>query len=181
LAAVVSEAEEVAAGFPAEEAVSAGGAPAAAGERPTMRHRKFVSALVHERIHAAIHAAEMKSSGEIRVMISHKPAPDPVATAQRAFLQLGMQQTRHRNAVLIFVAPRSRTFAVIGDEAMHAKCGDEFWRELAGTMAGHFKRGEFTEGLLHGIDRAGELLAAHFPHEPDDRNELPDDVIEDSP
>jgi uncharacterized membrane protein len=146
-----------------------------------MRHRKFVSALVHERIHAAIHAAELRSSGEIRVMISHKPAPDPVTTAQQAFLQLGMQQTRHRNAVLIFVAPRSHTFAVIGDEAVHAKCGDEFWRELAGTMAGHFKRGEFTEGLLHGIDRAGELLAAHFPHEPDDRNELPDVVIEDGP
>ena len=47
------------------------------------------------------------------------------------------------------------------------------------AMTGHFKRGEFTDGLLHGINRAGELLAAHFPHEPDDRNELPDAVLED--
>ena len=144
-----------------------------------MRHRKFVSALAHEQIHAAIHAAELKSSGEIRVMVSHKPAPDPVITAQQAFLRLGMQQTKNRNAVLIFVAPRSRTFAVIGDEAVHAKCGDEFWRELAGAMTDHFKRGEFTEGLLHGINRAGDLLAAHFPRDPGDRNELPDDVVED--
>ncbi len=143
-----------------------------------MRHRKFVSALVHEQIHAAIHAAEQKSSGEIRVMVSHKAAPNPVATAQKAFLRLGMQATKHRNAVLIFVAPRSRTFAVIGDEAVHAKCGDDFWRELAAAMTGHFKRGEFTGGITHGINRAGELLAAHFPHEPDDQNELQDDVIE---
>jgi uncharacterized membrane protein len=144
-----------------------------------MRHRKFVSQLAHERIHAAIHAAEQKTSGEIRVMVSHQAAPDPVATAQAAFLRLGMQDTKHRNAVLLFVAPRSRTFAVIGDEAVHAKCGDAFWRDLAEAMAGQFKRGEFTEGLLHGINRAGELLAAHFPHGPDDRHELPDDVIED--
>jgi len=144
-----------------------------------MRHRKFISQLAHERIHAAIRAAEEKSSGEIRVMVSHRAAPDPVATAQKAFLRLRMQDTKHRNAVLILVAPRSRTFAVIGDEAVHAKCGDDFWRELAAAMTGHFKRGEFTGGLLHGINRAGDLLAAHFPHEPDDRNELPDDVIED--
>jgi uncharacterized membrane protein len=144
-----------------------------------MRHRKFISQLAHERIHAAIRAAEEKSSGEIRVMVSHRAAPDPVATAQKAFLRLRMQDTKHRNAVLILVAPRSRTFAVIGDEAVHAKCGDDFWRELAAAMTGHFKRGEFTGGLLHGINRAGDLLAAHFPHEPDDINELPDDVIED--
>jgi uncharacterized membrane protein len=144
-----------------------------------MRHRRFVNQLAHERIHAAIHAAEERSSGEIRVMIGHKPAPDPVATAQEAFLKLGMQATKHRNAVLIFVAPRSRTFAVIGDEAVHAKCGESFWRELAAAMTGHFQRGEFTDGIVNGIDRAGEMLAGHFPHEPDDKNELPDDIVED--
>jgi len=146
-----------------------------------MRHRKFLSQLAHERIHAAIDDAEHKTSGEIRVMVSHQSAPDPVAAAQQAFLRLGMQQTKHRNAVLIFVAPRSHTFAVIGDEAVHARCGDAFWRELAGAMTGYFKRGDFTDGLLHGIGRAGELLAEHFPREPDDQNELPDAVVEDSP
>ena len=146
-----------------------------------MRHRKFLSQLAHERIHAAIHDAEQKTSGEIRVMVSHKPAPDPVATAQQAFLRLGMPQTKHRSAVLIFVAPRSRTFAVIGDEAVHARCGNEFWRELAGAMTGYFKRGDFTAGVLHGIGRAGALLAEHFPREPDGPNELPDDIVEDGP
>ena len=164
---------------PPAAAVLAAEALVEVGERTVMRHRKFVSQLAHERIHAAIHAVEQKTSGEIRVMVSHKAAPDPVATAQAAFLRLGMQDTKRRNAVLLFVAPRSRTFAVIGDEAVHAKCGDAFWRDLTTAMTGHFKRGEFTDGLLHGINRAGELLAAHFPHEPDDRNELPDDVIED--
>lgn len=146
-----------------------------------MHHKKFVNQLAHERLHAAIHVAEEKTSGEIRVMVSHKSAPDPMAAAQKAFLHLGMQQTRHRNAVLLFVAPRSRTFAVIGDEAVHAKCGDAFWRELAAAMTGFFKRGEFTDGLVHGIERAGALLAEHFPRGAGDGNELPDDVVEDGP
>lgn len=145
-----------------------------------MRHRKFVSQLAHERIHAAIQAAEAKTSGEIRVMVSHKAAPDPVVTAQKAFLRLNMKATQQRNAVLIFVAPKSRTFAIIGDEAVHLKCGDAFWSELAAAMTGHFKRGDFTEAIVHGISRAGELLAQHFPRNPDDKNELPDEVIEDS-
>ncbi len=45
-------------------------------------------------------------------------------------------------------------------------------------MTVHFKRGDFTAGLIHGIDRAGSLLAEHFPRTSDDRNELPDEIEE---
>jgi len=41
---------------------------------------------------------------------------------------------------------------------------------------GHFRRGEFTEGIVQGVQRAGDLLAAHFPRRPDDTNERPDRV-----
>ncbi|MGA2445252.1 MAG: hypothetical protein ABSG50_07480, partial [Opitutaceae bacterium] len=62
-----------------------------------------------------------------------------------------------------------------------AQCGDDFWRELADTMTGYFKRGDYTDGLVHGISRAGQLLATHFPRVPDDPNERPDDIVEDGP
>ena len=74
-----------------------------------------------------------------------------------------MDQSPARNGVLIFVAPRSHKFAVIGDAAVHAKCGDEFWRKLADTMTGYFRKSEFTPGIIHGVQKAGELLAEHFP------------------
>ena len=57
----------------------------------------------------------------------------------------------------------ARNFAVIGDRGVHERCGDSFWTELTGAMVGYFKRGEFTEGVVHGVERAGALLAAHFP------------------
>lgn len=137
-----------------------------------------MSALVIDepRVIAAIGAAEQRTSGEIRVFLSRDEAPDPVSAAQKQFERLGMTQTAARNGVLIFLAPRSHTFAVIGDTGVHEKCGDAFWRELAAAMTAQFQRGDFTGGLVLGIERAGALLGAHFPRQPDDRNELPDRI-----
>ena len=132
----------------------------------------------HPRVIAAIVKAERKTSGEIRVLLARHQAPDPVAAAQKHFERLGMTRTQHRNGVLIFLAPRSRTFAVIGDTAVHEKCGDAFWRELTAAMTEHFKRGDFTAGLVHGIEHAGALLSEHFPRAAGDRNEFPDNIAE---
>jgi uncharacterized membrane protein len=46
-------------------------------------------------------------------------------------------------------------------------------------MSGHFLKAVFTSGILHGIRNAGELLARHFPRQPDDVNELPGDIAHD--
>jgi uncharacterized membrane protein len=134
--------------------------------------------LDHNAIVAAVQAAEQRTSGEIRVVVARRKVREPMSEAQREFDRLAMRQTRQRNGVLIFLAPRSRNFAVIGDSGVHDKCGDAFWTELASAMSEHFRRGEFTEGVVHGIERAGALLAEHFPPHPDDRNELPDAVEE---
>jgi uncharacterized membrane protein len=117
----------------------------------------------HERVAAAILEAEKKTSGEIRVLVARHKTRDPVAAAQRHFDRLGLAKGDRPHAVLILVSPRSRNFAVIGDRGVHEKCGDVFWTELASAMGGHFKRGDFTAGLVQGIERAGALLAAHFP------------------
>lgn len=144
-----------------------------------MKSRDFLKQLRHDDIVAAIQTAEQKCSGEIRVFVSRKQPDDPVAAAQRVFEQLGMTNTRERNGVLIFVAPLVQKFAVLGDTAIHARCGEEFWGELASEMAGHFRHEQFTEGIVHAIHKTGELLARHFPHQPDDRNELSDSVAHD--
>jgi len=151
-------------------------APEEAGD---MRARDFLSKLQHDDIVAAIRDAEHKTSGQIRVFISRKDVEDPVTAAQAAFVHLKMEKTRHRNGVLIFVAPRVHKFAVIGDSAVHAKCGDAFWQETRDSMAEHFRKSEFSQGIVHGIKKAGSLLAQHFPHHDGDGNELPDDVAHD--
>jgi uncharacterized membrane protein len=142
-----------------------------------MRAREFLSRLSNDEIVAAIREAESKTSGEIRVFISRKQIDDPLATAQARFVEMGMKNTRDRNGVLIFVAPRVHKFAIVGDSAVHARCGEEFWNQLAAEIAGHFKGSDFTRGIVYGVRKAGQLLAKYFPRRPDDVNELPDQVM----
>lgn len=128
-----------------------------------MHPREFKRHTRHDTVVAAISEAEQKTSGQIRVMVSHKHVETPVIEAQKEFMRLGMDKSPQRNGVLIFIAPRSHKFAVIGDKAVHEKCGDEFWQKLAESMTGYFRKSEFTEGIIHGVKKAGELLAEHFP------------------
>ncbi len=144
-----------------------------------MKARDFLSKLEHDRVVKAIAEAESKMTGEIRVFITRKEPEDAVSAAQHQFAHLHMDRTTERNGVLIFVAPRVRKFAIIGDREVHAKCGDAFWREVADEMSGHFRKEEFTSGILHGIRRAGELLAAHFPHRPGGKNEISNEIAHD--
>lgn len=146
-----------------------------------MTMHPFIAQLDHKRIEGAIAAAESHTSGELRVVIRRDEIDDPLAAAREEFARLEMHRTREHNAVLILVAPASRKFALFGDEAIHAKCGQPFWDEVAAAMSGFFRQGKYTDGLVHGIERAGTLLAEHFPHQPDDKNELSNEVIERGP
>ena len=144
-----------------------------------MRTHNFIRQLEHDRIVAAIKKAEAKTSGQIRVFLQRgRFEEDALERAQKKFFQLEMEKTAERNAVLIFVAPRVQKFAVIGDEGVHAKCGEKFWEELVARMRQHFLREDFTEALLEAVEATGTLLAKYFPRTGPAPNELPDDVIE---
>jgi uncharacterized membrane protein len=144
-----------------------------------MRTREFLSKLEHDRIVEAIRDAESKTSGEIRVLIQRgKLKSDPLLAAQKKFHRLGMHKTREHNAVLIFVAPRAHKFAVVGDKAIHEKCGDEFWQRIVTAMHDCFRENKFTEGIGGAITIIGDMLTQHFPKTSSDANELPDNVIE---
>jgi uncharacterized membrane protein len=142
-----------------------------------MKPKEFIDKLDEARVVAAIAAAERKSSGEIRVYISHKQREDALAAAKARFLSLGMNKTRHRNAVLIYVAPRTHKFALWGDIAVHEKCGESFWQQITLSMTPLLKSGRVTEAIEQAIKEVGDVLARHFPREPGDRNELPDDLV----
>jgi uncharacterized membrane protein len=144
-----------------------------------MKPKEFFNQLEHDEIVAAIREAEKKTSGEIRLFISRHNPEDAMAAARKHFDDMGMGKSREKNGVLIFVAPRAHKFAVYGGAGVHEKCGDEFWRALAEEMTGHFKKGAFTAGLVHAIKKAGELLAEHFPRQPGDKPNAPDEIGQD--
>jgi uncharacterized membrane protein len=146
-----------------------------------MNAKEFLEKIDEAAVLDAVRAAERVTSGEVRVFVSRRclRGRDVAERAHREFHRLDMDTTEERNAVLIYVVPRDRAFAVIGDEAVQTKCGDTFWAETARLLEADFAEGRFTEGLVQGIRRAGELLARHFPKSDADRNELPDAMARD--
>ena len=143
-----------------------------------MRTKEFLSKLEHDAIVKAIRDAESKTSGEIRVFIQRgKLEGDPLIAAQKKFHKLGMHKTPERNAVLIFVAPRAHKFAVVGDEAIHNKCGESFWHRLVEPIREHFRNERFSLALVEAIEEVGKALASHFPGK-SAANDLPDEVVE---
>ena len=141
-----------------------------------MSRRRLLRLVDAERVQAAIREAESKTSGQIRVSVSTLHWGDPRKAAERAFVRLGMTATKRRNAILFFIVPARRRFVVLGDEGIHARVGQEFWHDVVGAMGAFFKKGEFTNGIVHGIEVVGKELGAYFPKEEGGDNELPDEV-----
>lgn len=141
-----------------------------------MRHKKFIRQLDDDKIVAAIMEAEQRTSGEIRVYVSHRKRTDVLAAAQQRFLKLGMAKTADRNAVLIYLAPRARAFAIIGDAGIHEKCGDDFWKQATGGLSSDLKSKPITDALVVTVRKIGNLLAGHFPAKPGAADELPNQI-----
>ena len=111
--------------------------------------------------------------------VTRRVPKDLEKTALERFEKLGMTNTAERNGVLVYIAPRARTFRIVGDVAVHQKCGDEFWKDVASAMESRFRKGEFTEGVVLGVQLLGDALAQHFPRLDTDRNELSNAIDED--
>ena len=119
---------------------------------------------------------EKRSCGEVRIHVADRRVKDPLETARKTFTSLGMNATRRRNGVLVFLSLPSRKFAIVGDEGIDRVTPPEYWDGLRDTLAARFAAGEYCAGLLEILDRVEAVLAEHFPYEAGDVDELPDDI-----
>jgi len=142
-----------------------------------MTRRQLMKAIDDTRVKNAIEEAEDQTSGEIMVSVAPFFWGSVEKAARLAFVRLGVTRTQARNGVLFFIVPSRKKFVVIGDQGIHEKVGQDFWNDVASHLSRHFRSGDFTEGLIHGIAEVGRQLAAHFPYNRStDVNELSDDV-----
>ncbi len=147
---------------------------------PGQRQTPLIGPEAAQQIQAAIENAENLTSGEIRVVIDPdgNKGEDPYHEAVKWFHRLGMTRTRQRNAVLIYINPHTRRYAVVGDEGIHRCVGTDFWKRVAEVMHTHFYAGNLLTGIIEGVRTVGESLAQYFPIDGgDNTNELPDEVV----
>ncbi len=99
---------------------------------------------------------------------------------EAAFMQFyssGLYRTRESNGVEIYLSLFERRVVVIGDRGIHAKMGNQHWDSVRDLIIRGIKEGNVCVGICAAIESCGKALAEHFPHRPDDINELPDQVI----
>jgi uncharacterized membrane protein len=138
--------------------------------------KTFLERIDRGAIEAATREAEKKTTGEIRVSILPGIPGALDVIARKVADRLRMTATKERNGVLILVVPAKRKFIVWGDQAIHEKAGPEFFAVTAGAISERFRTGDFTGGLLHGIETVGRELATHFPAKGPHDDQLPNDV-----
>jgi uncharacterized membrane protein len=138
--------------------------------------KSFIKRIEENKIASAIGQVESNATAEVRVHVEKHCPMDIMDRASEVFAELNMHRTRYRNGVLIYIAYQDHKFAIIGDAGINAKVGPGFWQHERELLRSHFKRGGFTEGICLAIESIGSELQKHFPHEPDDINELPDDI-----
>lgn len=124
----------------------------------------------------AIKAAELNTSGEIRVHLENHCQEDVLDRAAFLFGKLQMHKTDKRNGVLFYLAVQDKKFAILGDGGINAVTPDDFWDEIKTEMVTFFAEEKFADGLASGIEKAGKALKEFFPYQQDDVNELPDDI-----
>ena len=145
-----------------------------------MKHKGSLDKLIppeeQNRLLDKIARIEKRSSGEVRIHVTERRVKDPLETARETFTSLGMNATRRRNGVLVFLSLSSRTFAIVGDDGIDRVTPPGYWDGLRDTLAARFAAGEHCEGLLEILDRVEAVLSENFPYESGDVDELPDQI-----
>ncbi len=146
---------------------------------PFFKKKSFFTAKEQEQIVEAIRVAEKETSGEIRIYVESKNRfVDPLDRAAEVFFKLKMEETEHRNGVLLYIAMKDQQLALFGDEGIHQKVGSEFWKNAVKNMISQFASQNIITGIEQCVLQIGQTLKATFPYEAStDKNELPDEIV----
>jgi uncharacterized membrane protein len=145
------------------------------------RVRRIFPPQVLATIEQAIKAGEATHSGQVRFVVEGALDGKPLFRDQPAreraldiFSQLRIWDTAHNNGVLIYLLLADRDVEIVADRGIDAKVGAAGWQKICAGMEEDFKAGNFSGGVIRGIQAVSQQLAAHFPKRVKGPNELPD-------
>jgi putative membrane protein len=87
-------------------------------------------------------------------------------------------RTAGKTGILIYLSLAERRAEIVADQAILKVTDDHTWGEAMTALIADVREGRPGEGIAAAIERVGAVLAAHFPRSADDRNEIPDKLIE---
>lgn len=122
----------------------------------------------------------VKSSPSFKkIFLSRKEIAEQVQeTAFYSFKFHGLDKTKKRNGLLIFVSLFEKRVVLLADSGISERISNEKWKNITDALAQNIKKGNLVSGIIDAIDSCGKILAAHFPHERDDKDELQNIIVE---
>lgn len=128
----------------------------------------------------AIEAAESLSRAELRVHYTRKERINDIfQLALEQFQKLEMHKTEERNGVLIYLAPKAKQLAIVGDEGIHQHVGQEFWEQTHAACIQEIQRSGLAQGIILGLEIIGNEMAKYFPIGEHNPNELSNEISRD--
>jgi putative membrane protein len=97
--------------------------------------------------------------------------------AQLEFYLQGLNRTRARTGILLFVSLMERRAVVLADQAIAEKLPRETWDHVCHLILNGIKKGQTGEGFANAIRKCGEYLTQHFPATENNPNELSNQLI----
>jgi len=96
--------------------------------------------------------------------------------AVQHFMQSGVYKTKDRTGILIFISDLERRVELMADEGISKKIQQEKWTEIVNHIIDGIHQNKTAQHLVDAIQECGKILAEHNPVQPDDINELNDDI-----
>jgi len=113
-----------------------------------------------------------------RLIASKNRIADAVHTlALASFTEHGLHYTRDHTGILILVSLLERRVEVLADRGINARVETGTWQEIVQILTGGLKTSHACDAYCKAIERCGEILASHFPRQPDDKDELPNRLV----
>lgn len=145
---------------------------------PLNKKKDFFTPEQQQRMVQAIQNSEKNTSGEVRVFVESKcKYVNPVDRAKEIFFNLKMENTKDRNAVLLYLALDDHQLALFADEGIYQRCGGSYWDDEVKKIIAAFTKNDYTGGICLVVEDIGEALKQQFPYDAADKNELPDKII----
>jgi uncharacterized membrane protein len=117
-----------------------------------MHPDEFHQRIDHRRLTAALADAERETGAKLYVYVSHRhDIQEAMEPAQRRFGRIHAAHNHHIPAALIYLAPVTHKFAVLGNAPVHNRCGDPLWQRLVASLERDLKAGDITAALLNAV------------------------------
>ena len=137
-----------------------------------------------EAIERAVASGEKTHRGQVRFVVEAELSTGQlwagITASQRAidvFSMLRVWDSEENNGVLLYVLVADRKVEIVADRGIHRQVGNERWRAICKEIELRYRKGDFLNGSVIGIEKISAELAHGFPATGGEKNEQADKPV----